>query len=100
MDLHKKIYLNNFEDEEREHLDKMLAAGVIRPSASEWASAPVLVRKKGARVRWCVDFPAFNEKTVKDKYPLSPIEDCLDTILFYTGFSLWLLPNWLGRGKH
>ena len=59
-----------FEDEERKHLDKMLAAGVIRPSASEWASALVLVQKKDGRVRWCV----------KDKYPLSPIEDCLDTL--------------------
>ena len=37
-----------FEDEERKHLNKMLAAGVIRPSASGWASAPVLVRRKMA----------------------------------------------------
>ena len=69
-----------FEDEERKHLDKMLAAGVIRPSASEWASAPVLIRKKDGGVRRCVDFRALNEKTVNYKYPLSPIEDCLDTL--------------------
>ena len=41
-----------FEKEEKEHLDKMLAAGAIRPSSSEWASAPVLVRKKDGSVRW------------------------------------------------
>ena len=35
-----------FEDEERKHLDKMIDAGVIRPSESDWALAPVLVRKK------------------------------------------------------
>ncbi|XP_069125464.1 uncharacterized protein [Argopecten irradians] len=35
-----------FQEQEREHLDKMLVAGVIQPSNSEWSSAPVLVRKK------------------------------------------------------
>ncbi len=35
-----------FEEVERAHLKKLLDAGVLRPSASEWASAPVLVRKK------------------------------------------------------
>jgi hypothetical protein len=34
-----------FEKEEETHLQKMLDAGVIRPSTSEWASAPVLVLK-------------------------------------------------------
>lgn len=33
-------------DEEETHLNKLLNAGVIEPSISEWASAPVLVRKK------------------------------------------------------
>ena len=35
-----------FEDEERKHLDKKIDAAVIHPSESDWASAPVLVRKK------------------------------------------------------
>ena len=35
-----------FEKEEEEHLRKMLQYGVIQPSVSEWASAPVLIRKK------------------------------------------------------
>ena len=69
-----------FEGEERKHLDKMLAAGVIRPSESEWASAPVLIRKKDGTVRWCIDYRALNDKTVKDQYPLRLIEDCLDTL--------------------
>ena len=69
-----------FEGEEEKHLNKMLDAGVIRPSESEWASAPVLVRKKDGGVRWCIDFRALNERTVKDQYPLPLIEDCLDTL--------------------
>ena len=69
-----------FENEERKHLDKMLAAGVIQHSESDWASAPVLIRKKDGTVRWCIDYRALNEKTVKDQYPLPLIEDCLDTL--------------------
>ena len=35
-----------FAGEEEAQLKKMLSAGVIRPSVSEWASAPVLIRKR------------------------------------------------------
>jgi hypothetical protein len=34
-----------FEEEDAKHLKKMLDAGVIQPSTSEWAAAPVLIRK-------------------------------------------------------
>ncbi|XP_053403251.1 uncharacterized protein LOC123555723 [Mercenaria mercenaria] len=40
-----------FVAEEEAHL-KMLEAGVIQESTSEWASAPVLIRKKDGTVRW------------------------------------------------
>ena len=56
---------------EEGHLDKMLAAGVFQPSVSDWASAPVLVRKKDGSVRWC---RALNKATVKHTYPLCLIE--------------------------
>ena len=38
-------------DEEKQNLDKMLKAKVIEPSTSEWASAPVLTRKRDGQVR-------------------------------------------------
>ena len=59
-----------FAGEEEAHLNKMLKAGVIRPSSSDWASAPVLIRKKDGGVRWCVDYRALNKVTIKDTYPL------------------------------
>ena len=40
-----------FAGEEEAQLKKMLSAGVIRPSVSEWASAPVLIRKRCGSVR-------------------------------------------------
>ena len=69
-----------FEAEERKHLQTLLDAGVIQPSESDWASAPVLVRKKDGSVRWCIDYRALNDKTVKDSYPLPNIEDCLGAL--------------------
>ena len=69
-----------FEAEERKHLQTLLDAGVIQPSESDWASAPVLVRKKDGSVRWCIDYRALNDKTVKDSFPLPNIEDCLEAL--------------------
>ena len=59
----------NFEKEEEEVLQKMLKAGVVQPSESDWASFPVLIRKKCGGVRWCIDYMALNKVTTKDVYP-------------------------------
>uniref|UniRef100_A0AAV2LHK1 Gypsy retrotransposon integrase-like protein 1 n=1 Tax=Knipowitschia caucasica TaxID=637954 RepID=A0AAV2LHK1_KNICA len=69
-----------FQGEEEAHLKAMLEEGVITPSASEWASPVVLVRKKDGGVRWCVDYRSLNSLTIKDAYPLPQIEECLDVI--------------------
>ena len=76
-----------FAGEEEAHLQKMLDAGVIQESTSDWASAPVLIRKRDGTVRWCVDYRALNDKTVKDLYPLPLIDDCLDTVAGSVWFS-------------
>ena len=69
-----------FQKEEETTLNDMLASGVIEPSYSEWASAPVLVRKKDGEVRYTVDFRMLNSKSVKDAYPLPLISECTDTL--------------------
>ena len=76
-----------FAAEEEAHLEKMLKAGVIAPSISEWASAPVLVRKRDGTVRWCVDYRALNSVTTKDVFPLPLVEECLDTLAGNQWFS-------------
>lgn len=69
-----------FEQEEEKIINDMLEAGVIQPSISEWASAPVLVRKKSGELRYTVDYRKLNIKTIRDQYPLPLIDACLDTL--------------------
>jgi hypothetical protein len=78
---------NAFADEELSHLNKMLAAGVIQPSDSEWASAPVLIGKRDGSVRVSFDFRLLNQLTVKDVFPLTLVDSCLDTLAGSVWFS-------------
>lgn len=76
-----------FVEEEEAHLQKMLDAGVITPSVSDWSSPPVLIRKRDGNVRWCLDFRALNKVTTKDVYPLPLVEDCMDSLTGQRWFS-------------
>ena len=69
-----------FAEEEEEHLKKMIQAGVIEESNSDWASTPVLIRKRDGTVRWCIDYRGLNKVTIKDVFPLPLVDDCLDTL--------------------
>lgn len=70
----------HFEKEEYELLQDMLRAGVIQPSNSAWASPVTLVRKKNGGLRWTIDLRKLNDVTVKDRFPLPRIDQCLDTL--------------------
>lgn len=70
----------DFVHEEESHLQTMLNAGIIEPSTSEWASPPVLIRKRDGKVRWCIDYRKLNSVTKKDVYPLPLIKECIDTL--------------------
>ena len=69
-----------FAEEEEKSLKQMLQYGIIQPSQSQWASAPVLIRKKDGSVRYCIDYRALNACTKKDAFPLPRIEECLDML--------------------
>ncbi|KAK3105322.1 hypothetical protein FSP39_022517 [Pinctada imbricata] len=69
-----------FEDEEEKHIQQMLERGIIQPSSSEWASPPVLIRKKDGSLRFCIDFRALNKVTTKDAFPIPNLKDCIDTL--------------------
>ena len=57
-----------FQKAEQEYIEKLLQQGVIEPSVSEWSAAPVLVRKKTGKLRYCIDYRALNAKTYKDNF--------------------------------
>ena len=69
-----------YANEEQDHLEKLLKAGVIEPSCSEWASPSVLVRKRDGSVRWCTGLRKLNDITVKVCYPLPLLQDCIDAL--------------------
>ena len=64
-----------------DHVEKMLAHGIISPTSSQWASNIVLVRRTGSQqLRFCIDYRQLNTLTRKDSYPLPRIDSCMDAL--------------------
>ena len=77
----------NMAEEADKQVDDMLKRGVIEKSNSPWASGVVLVKKKDGCFRFCVDYRALNNVTVKDAYPLPKIDETLDSLTGAKWFS-------------
>ena len=68
-------------EEIKAQVKEMLDAGIVRPSRSPFASRVVMVSKKGTtKRRFCVDYRALNDATVKDAYPMTRIDDALEAM--------------------
>jgi hypothetical protein len=70
----------------KKQIDELLEKGYIKSSTSPWA-APVLFVEKDGTKRMCIDYRALNEVTIKNKYPLPPIEDLFDQLRGASVFS-------------
>ena len=61
----------------KKYIDKHFGKGFIRPSSSAAAAPVLLMRKLGGRLKFCVDYRAFNKITVKNRYPIPLINETL-----------------------
>ncbi|XP_035998471.1 uncharacterized protein LOC118564417 [Fundulus heteroclitus] len=58
----------------------MLELGIIEESRSEWCSPIVLVPKKDASLRFCIDFRHLNAVSNFDPYPMPRVDDLLEKV--------------------
>ena len=62
------------------NVQELVAAKVIEPATSPWASNVLLVKKKDGTWRFCVDYRRLNDLTRKEAYPLPRIDMCLESL--------------------
>nr|GEV77096.1 hypothetical protein [Tanacetum cinerariifolium] len=58
-------------------LQELFDRGFIRPSSSPWGAPVLFVKKKDGSFQMCIEYRELNKLTVKNRYPLQRIDDCL-----------------------
>ncbi|GJW48178.1 putative reverse transcriptase domain-containing protein [Tanacetum coccineum] len=61
-------------------LQELLEKGFNRPSSSPWGAPVLFVKKKCGSFRMCIDYHELNKLTVKNRYPLSRIDNLFNQL--------------------
>ncbi|GJV50801.1 putative reverse transcriptase domain-containing protein [Tanacetum coccineum] len=61
-------------------LQELSDKGFIRPSSSPWGAPILFFKKKDGSFRMCIDYRELNKLTMKNRYPLSRIDDLFDQL--------------------
>ena len=62
----------------RVQLQELLDKGFIRLSTSPWGAPVLFVKKKDKTLRLCIDYKQLSRVTIKNRYPLTRIDDLFD----------------------
>ncbi|GJU45561.1 putative reverse transcriptase domain-containing protein [Tanacetum coccineum] len=68
-------------------LQELSDKGFIRLSSSPWGAPFLFVKKKDGSFRMCIDYRELNKLTMKNRYPLSRINDVFDQFQGSNGYS-------------
>ncbi|GKA86289.1 putative reverse transcriptase domain-containing protein, partial [Tanacetum coccineum] len=61
-------------------LKELQDKGFIRPSSSPWGAPVLFVKKRDGSFRMCIDYRELNKLTIKNRYPLTRIDDLFDQL--------------------
>jgi hypothetical protein len=59
---------------------RVRAIGCAKSSPSPWGAPVLFVLKKDGSMRMCIDYRAVNKLTVRNRYPLPRIDECLERL--------------------
>ncbi|GJY76803.1 putative reverse transcriptase domain-containing protein [Tanacetum coccineum] len=61
-------------------LQELLEKGFIHPSSSPWGAPVLFMKMKDGSFRMCIDYHELYKLTIKNRYPLSRIDDLFDQL--------------------